>query len=90
METVVYKYPLSLSTRSCVTMPKGADVLCVQVQYNEPYIWARVDPSKEDQKDRNFIMVGTGHLVPKDASTYIFPYMPSQGPSCGKESGHDL
>jgi hypothetical protein len=64
MTTAVYKYPVEVVDVFTMRMPKGAELLCVQVQNGRPYLWARVvidagHPSTE----RSFRLAGTGHLI---------------------------
>ena len=56
---MIYKYPVSIGTFFHM-IPKGAEVLCVQMQDRIPQIWVLVDPDAEEEK-REFIVVGTGH-----------------------------
>ena len=43
-------------------MPKGAEILCVQMQNNIPCIWAKVET--ENDNELRFIEVfGTGHRI---------------------------
>lgn len=56
----IFKYPLETVDEQFVEMPKGAVVLCVQVQGEVPCLWAEVDP-KADKISRHFVTYGTGH-----------------------------
>lgn len=62
--TTIYKYPL-LPGRTYLEMPRGAQVLTVQMQRGSPYLWARVDPT-EQKSMRVFEVFGTGHEMPDD------------------------
>lgn len=43
-------------------LPRGAQVLTVQVQRGEPHMWVLCDPSPTAPKTlRRFVVVGTGH-----------------------------
>lgn len=44
-----------------VEMPAGAEVLCVQVQYGVPCVWAIVDQGSAARERRVFLTYGTGH-----------------------------
>lgn len=57
-------------TQPEVEMPMGAKILTVQSQHNVPTIWAIVN-TEEDMKKRTFIVVGTGHEIPKGKLNYI-------------------
>ena len=65
----IWKFPLSIVDEISINMPKGAEILSVQVQKNNPCIWALVDPYAEVVK-RNFSIFGTGHAIIED--NYIF------------------
>ena len=43
-------------------IPGGAEILTLQMQGDNPCIWALVDPSKE-KEFRNFEVYGTGHNI---------------------------
>jgi hypothetical protein len=64
MAKKIYKYPLPMENVSTITMPKGAEVLTVQVQHGSPYVWAIVD-DKASPERRNFEMFGTGFEMPE-------------------------
>jgi hypothetical protein len=72
----IWKYPLG-SHQTTVSMPKGADILCVQTQNEVPTIWCRVDPNAA-RLSRTFVIVGTGHDCEKDAF-YIGTFQLSGG-----------
>lgn len=63
----IYKYKITpdfLNSYSKVptvkiTMPEGANVLTLQTQYNEPYIWVLVNTKNKD-KTYTFDIVPTG------------------------------
>ena len=73
MTQTIWKYPLPLTDRTLYQMPKGAEILCVQLQNNEPQLWASVNPSS-DTETREIITVGTGNNVPADVGRYIGTY----------------
>jgi len=59
----IWKYELKLENLEIIEMPKGAEILAVQVQGMSPCIWALVDPSAEKEK-RSFEIFGTGFEIP--------------------------
>lgn len=67
---IIYKYSLGFGT--CVIhMPTGAQVLTVQVQNDEPFIWALVDLNAPVEA-RSFRIIGTGHETKMSAAeTYV-------------------
>lgn len=56
----VYKYPFEIADDFEIEMPAGADVLCVDAQYEVPCIWAMVDLAAP-MSNRKFHLAGTGH-----------------------------
>ncbi len=68
----VYKYPLKLEDSQVVELPYAANVLCVQAQYDLPYIWALVDTETRGPINyRTFRIHGTGHEI-KDANSLVY------------------
>jgi len=61
MQTI-WKYPLAITERASILVPKGATFLDVQVQRGIPCLWALVD-SAAPEEDRTIVIHGTGHLV---------------------------
>lgn len=66
----VWKFSLGESTHPILTMPKGAEILSVQVQRDEPQLWALVDPNAPKVK-RQFHVYGTGWDVEQDNLRFI-------------------
>ena len=61
----VWKFELSKLSGNevIVTMPKGAEILCVGTQdHRSIMLWALVDPESE-KEDRRFAVFGTGHPI---------------------------
>lgn len=67
MKKVIYKYPLQIEDNQVFEVPKGAIILCVQIQREEPVLYALVDPSAETE-EREFQVTGTGHELIDDVS----------------------
>lgn len=64
----VWKYPLAFSDKAIThSIPHNEVIVHVAMQDDVPTIWAIVDPG-EEREQRTFIVTGTGHLVPDDAS----------------------
>lgn len=66
----VWKFPLEITDEQDVTMPEGAEILCVQMQGETPCLWARLHaPSAEGSVPdcHRIRIVGTGHSIPDDA-----------------------
>jgi hypothetical protein len=69
----IWKFEIPVRDSFEVSMPMGAEVLCVQAQQGEPCIWARVDRLEKKRVDRRFCLRGTGHelgLVGKYIGTF--------------------
>jgi hypothetical protein len=59
----IYKYKF----QNRIVLPIGAQVLTVQLQDREPYLWALVDPFNQDET-RNFEIFGTGWDLKGDSN----------------------
>lgn len=59
----VYKYPAHAGLFD-LTLPKGAELLCVAIQHGVPQMWALVDDEAPTEK-RSFCGIGTGVEIPK-------------------------
>jgi hypothetical protein len=68
----IYKYELR-SQDASMKLPKGAEILTVQIQDGRPMLWALVNPGNVLQ-DRFISTVGTGWEV-EDNMKYICTYM---------------
>lgn len=66
----IWKFPLPVTNRVVVEMPKGATILCVQSQGDGPCIWARVTPAAPKEL-RTFNIFGTGHPLPNNPGRYL-------------------
>lgn len=64
----VWKFPLRLG-EAWVSMPMHAKVLHVDVDpaSGHPAVWALVVEHESQWETRRFVVVGTGHPVPRDA-----------------------
>jgi hypothetical protein len=58
----VYKFPLSTQKDLEIDMPQGATILTVQIQENEPQMWAVVDSMAEPEA-RHFRVLKTGDPI---------------------------
>ena len=59
----VYKYPLLLEDTQEIEMPGGSQILTVQVQRDQPCVWALVE-TQSQLVNRTFRVAGTGHDIP--------------------------
>lgn len=71
---IIYKYPITSSQMpvSVCTMrvPENNVPLCIQIQNNQICLWTLVD-TEEPLVLREFLIMGTGHLMPKDGVMYL-------------------
>jgi len=58
----IWKFPLTITDQNEIEMPKGAELLTVQMQHGEPQLWASVDP-QAPKVSRRIMVHGTGHPV---------------------------
>lgn len=63
VQEVIYKYPLEVVDSQVITLTTDADVLTVQVQNNQPVLWALVRTDIEAHQQRRIRMIGTGHEI---------------------------
>lgn len=67
MKKQIWKYPLTEPNTIALVMPKGAEILTVQMQGREPMLWALVataDTDAEPEKEvRKFEVFGTGQKM---------------------------
>lgn len=67
---IIYKFPLMITDRQEILLPRNSKVLSVQEQYGDMTIWVLVDPS--DIKVRKAInIVGTGNPILNDPGEFI-------------------
>jgi len=65
----IFKYPLMLG-ENILDMPKGSEILCVQIQHDKPMIWANTNPDNV-KEHRKIMVVGTGYEFDNSNLTYI-------------------
>ena len=65
----IWKYPVAPG-RQTVEMPGGAELLSVQMQGDQPTLWARVD-DQAAKVGRIISVVGTGHEAPHPKVPFI-------------------
>lgn len=46
-----------------VTLPRGAHVLHVGVQYGTPFLWVLADPAEPVSVQRDFVVLSTGDIL---------------------------
>lgn len=58
----VYKYPVEIADVQTILLPIGAQILSVQEQNGNAYLWAIVNPDT-DSEPRRFRLYETGHNI---------------------------
>lgn len=58
----IYKYKLQTTDEQQILMPKGAEILTVQLQDGEPQLWALVETNNQPTK-RYIEIFGTGNPI---------------------------
>jgi hypothetical protein len=70
MMNKIYKYAVPAEKTFKISMPKFAEILCVQVRGDEePCIYAEVNPNNQPV-DRTFEVFATGMDIPCDMGVY--------------------
>ncbi len=59
--------------QNVILMPRGAEILDLQMQRGVPCLWAKVLES-EPMIERTFLTIGTGRVVPNWGVGYIGTY----------------
>lgn len=58
----IFKYLLEIIEEQIKLIPKNGEILTVQTQNDEVYLWALIDPNM-DYEDRKIRIIGTGHPI---------------------------
>lgn len=83
----IWKYELEFNSVTRIKIPKGAQLLTVQVDQktNKPCLWALVNTESEEE-ERIFELFGTGHEIKSHIGTsreYIGTYQYQKGEFIG-------
>ena len=73
MTKTIYKYPVVLDDIFVLNLPKNAQILTVQTQYEKPYLWVLLDPNAP-KVERAFRLAGTGHHPCHSQPTFLILY----------------
>lgn len=65
----IWKQSVPISDALTVSIPQGAQILCVQIQHGQPTIWMRVEETAP-LVDRALRWRGTGHNA-DDVGAYV-------------------
>lgn len=74
----IHKFPIKITDDQTVIMEVGAEILTVQMQRGEPFLWAIVDTGNE-LEDRNIEVIGTGHPIEGTNRKYIGTFQTHDG-----------
>ncbi len=75
----IWKFPIAVTDEQTVEMPADARILTVQVQHDQPCLWAIVDSDKPTEP-RRIRIFGTGHDMGRgNGSVYIGSFQISGG-----------
>lgn len=89
MQKIIWKYELETTDIQKLELPKGAEILTVQVQKGIPCLWALVDPSIEIPKERRVIAIfGTGNFINSIAHFSGMKYIATYQLLAGNFIGH--
>lgn len=81
----IYKYPLQVLGMQTLTVPRDAKFLSLQVQKEQPCLWATVDPEEKRVEHWVIYTIGTGHSMPEGIP---FMYMGTYQLGSGAFVGH--
>lgn len=74
----IWKQRLDLVDEQIIFFPIDSQLLCVQIQQGNPYIWALVD-SEAPNSGYSILQCGTGHPTPDSKWTYLDTYQLENG-----------
>lgn len=72
----IWKFPLPFD--GAIEMPMSAMPISVQVQHEQPVIWAIVDPTEKKIMAR-FHVAGTGHTLPDGLGPFLGTFQTNGG-----------
>ncbi len=68
----VYKYELPLNDYFELELQRGAEILKVETQFDNPQIWVLLDPDEPIMETRKFRFAGTGHPIVEELEKLDF------------------
>ena len=86
MTKTIWKFQLKTEDIQTIKMPKGSEVLTVQTQYDQPVLWAIVNPNEEQKENRVIEIFGSGNPLPESVSEtrkYISTFQSLKGAFVG-------
>lgn len=79
MNNTIWKYELKVADLNNVELPKGANILCVQLQSGLPTLWVEVNILESEKQVHVIETFGTGHKFDSSPRRYIGTYQMQQG-----------
>jgi hypothetical protein len=70
----IYKYKLTTTDNQVLSLPAFSEILTVQLQGGEPYLWALVNKNIEEEIPITIEIFGTGNPIPDGKRRYINTY----------------
>lgn len=74
----IWKYPIKVEAQQSIEMPIGAEILCVQMQGEQPCLWAKVSPEGWPTK-RTIVILPTGAEFEEMRGRYIGTFQMHNG-----------
>ena len=74
----IWKWTLEVTDRQLLTLPRGAEILAVQMQGPSPQLWALCDPDAFPSA-REIAIIGTGHAIEAPPGRYISTFQMHDG-----------
>jgi hypothetical protein len=74
----IWKFTLEPEETQWISMPKGAKLLHVGVQYGKPRLWAQVEIDAPEEQ-RQIKIMGTGMVTENEVGPYIGTFMMDDG-----------
>jgi len=71
----IFKYSLQIADRQEISMPVGANILCVKMQYGNPVLYAIVDKGFDEKENIVIGVYGTGHDIKENECTGYNQYL---------------
>lgn len=60
----IHKYVMPLGGEAAISLPVGAEILCVKEQYGQLAMYVKLETSNVLTELRRFLIVGTGYPIP--------------------------
>lgn len=80
MKQVIYKYKLDLAPIQSLELPKGSEILTLNVVNEDPYVWVLINDINAEKEIINFQTIGTGHEANvNQESEYLGTYFLNNG-----------